>query len=440
MTRLSFRSPNWCRAAAAFLLLPIVMTHPATAQGDSADTAVNQIEALRAEMNALRSDYEKRIGELEARLAELETAASEDPRLAESDELASLREAARELAAETSTTTPPAEPSSATAPAAGRAGDLNRLNPEVSFTGILVGATLGERRDEFTFEEFELDLQSALDPFSRTRVTLAVGEEGLEVEEAYVNYSSLPGGLDLLAGKFRQRFGPLNRQHLHALPQTEYPLVYQILFGEEGLGQTGLSFTWLLPKPWAEANEVTLEITDGENEEAFAGEEFEDFAVLGRLKNFWELSDGYFEWGLSGIAGRTADGGDSRIYGTDFTYNWQPPGKSKYRGLTWRTELLVSERDDDLGVQQDAVGGYTYLEGLFKRNLYAGVRFDRVEDPLDPSSYTTGIVPYLTWWQSEYVRLRAEYGLFELEPSGESDDRFSFQLTWAAGPHKHESY
>jgi hypothetical protein len=218
-------------------------------------------------------------------------------------------------------------------------------------------------------------------------------------------------------------------------------LVYQKLFGEEGLGQTGLSFTWLLPKPWATANEITLEITDGENEEAFGGEAFEDFSLLGRIKNFWEVSGStYFEWGLSGIAGKTADGGDSRVYGTDLTLSWQPPGRAKYRGLTWRTELLRSEREDEFGGTHEALGGYSYLEGLMRRNLYGGVRIDRVENPLDPDSHTTGIVPYLTWWQSEYVRLRAEYGLFELKPSGESEDRFALQLTWAGGPHKHESY
>ena len=171
------------------------------------------------------------------------------------------------------------------------------------------------------------------------------------------------------------------------------------------------------------------------------GESFEDFSILGKVKNFWQVSDStYFEWGLSGIAGKTADRGESRVYGTDFTVNWQPLGKTKYRGLTWRAEFLQSRREDEFGNMQEALGGYTYLEGLLRRNLFGGVRFDRVEDPLDPDFHATGVVPYISWWQSEYVRLRAEFGLFEREPSGESDDRFTLQLTWAAGPHKHESY
>ena len=77
---------------------------------------------------------------------------------------------------------------------------------------------------------------------------------------------------------------------------------------------------------------------------------------------------------------------------------------------------------------------------MLKRNLYAGVRYDRAEDPLSPNEYQWGVVPYLTWWQSEFVRLRAEYGYLENDTTGESDDQFTLQLTWAAGPHKHETY
>ena len=48
-------------------------------------------------------------------------------------------------------------------------------------------------------------------------------------------------------------------------------------------------------------------------------------------------------------------------------------------------------------------------------------------------------MPYLTWWQSEYVRLRAEVQLLEND-LGDEENRFALQLTWAAGPHKHETY
>jgi hypothetical protein len=426
------------QASTAALLLPILAA-PVAAQAPEAEL----VAALRAEITALHSDYEARLSALEQRLVELETAREVAPAPAvepAEDELGRLRAAAREAAAAAPPPTVAQPPPTPSEPVVGRERNLNRLNPEISFTGILLGTASDADTERFEVGEFELDLQAALDPFSRTRWTIAFEEEEVDIEEAYVVYSSLPGSLELTGGKFRQQFGPLNRQHLHALPQTEYPLVITTFFEEEGLTQTGLSLGWLVPKPWATANEVVLQLTDGENE-AFGGEFFDDLALLGRLKNFWELGDAtYFEWGLSGIVGETPGGGTSRVWGTDFSYHWQPPRLAKYREITWRSELLLSERDDPLGIRQRAWGGYTYAEGLVTRNLYLGTRLDRAEDPLDPSRLEWAVVPYVTWWQSEWVRLRGEYQFLKDDLTGESENRFTFQLTWAAGPHKHETY
>ena len=422
---------------------------PAAAQSAEPDA----VSELRNEIAELKESYQRRIDDLEDRLhlleSRMESRTGTEAASPKEDDLAKLRRAAQQAIGEG---TASAAASSETVvisdqPVAGQERNLNRLNPEISFTGIVVASGGDRRREEFRTQEFELDLQSALDPFSRTRWTLAFGEEGIEVEEGYINYNSLPGNLDLLAGRFRQRFGPLNRQHLHALPQTGYPLVYQTYFGEEGLAQTGVSLTWLLPKPWASSNEISLEITDGDNEVASGGEDFQDLAVLARLQNYWDLSEStYIEWGLSGISGKTADGGDNRIWGTDVTYQWRPPERAKYREVTWRTEIMLSQRDDPTGARQEAWGGYTYIEGLVARNVYGGVRVDRVEridliaTPFGVTSHLWGISPFISFWQSEFVRLRAEYGYLNDDFTNKSSNSFTLQVTWAAGPHKHETY
>jgi hypothetical protein len=86
------------------------------------------------------------------------------------------------------------------------------------------------------------------------------------------------------------------------------------------------------------------------------------------------------------------------------------------------------------------MGGYTYVEGLLRRNLYAGVRYEWLEDPFSPDAETRAFEPYLSWWQSEYVRLRAAYQYLDDESRDEAESRFTLQLTWAAGPHKHDAY
>lgn len=435
--------------------LPVLLCALLCALGSTAPTLAarsgDEIARLRQEIAALKSEYAARIADLESRLAALETEPSTAPSTEPGepdDELSRLRAAAEEAAEEASAATPAPVP--ADGPALGRERNLNRFNPEISLTGIFLGQASDDRREEFRAQEFELDLQSALDPFSRARVTVAFSDEGeVEIEEGWVSYSALPGGLQLFAGKFRQRFGPLNREHLHALPQVDYPLVYQSFFGEEGLAQTGISLDWTLPRLGAAATELTLEITDGESE-IFGGESFERLAVLGRAKSFWELSPAaWIEWGLSGIWGEAPDEvpgsrDTNRVLGTDLTYHWQPPSRAKYRELTWRTEILLSQRADEAGLRgggrQDAWGGYSYLETLVARNLYAGLRLDRVEDPLDPSLRLWGVSPYLTFWQSEYVRLRGELRHLSGDLGDRPENQLFLQLTWAAGPHKHETY
>jgi len=52
--------------------------------------------------------------------------------------------------------------------------------------------------------------------------------------------------------------------------------------------------------------------------------------------------------------------------------------------------------------------------------------------------------PFLTFWQSEFVRLRAQYQHvsrdFASAHGPDDDDRLWVQVTFAAGPHKHEEY
>ena len=443
---------RWILGACAAVFLMGFLLCPATLRAQEAQDD-GSVATLRKEIEELKRAYEERISALEKRLAELEAgpqATAPPPTPTEDDELAALRAAAEETAGQT-----PSEQAdtAAGAPAptlpSGTAGDvsfgsernLNRLNPEISMTGDLVGFATDQGREDFDGREFELNVQSALDPYSLTKWTLSFSpEEGVDIEEGYVSYTGLPGGLTLTAGKFRQEWGILNRYHLHALPQVDYPLALQTYFGEEGLAQTGVSASWLLPHPWATANELTLQLTDGESD-AFGGESFERLVGLAHLKNYWDVGEAvYAELGLSGIAGGNGAGGESRVWGGDFTLHWQPPTRAKYREVTWRTELLRSERDDEEGVRQEAWGGYSYVESLLAQNLYGGVRYDRVEDPLDPENVRWGVFPNVTWWQSEYVRLRGEFGFLKDDLTGDKEKRFTLQLTWAAGPHKHETY
>jgi len=337
------------------------------------------------------------------------------------------------------------------------------LNPEISINGdvFLVGGD--NFRTEMQPRHFELDFQSYLDPYTRMKVVFGYegahsvwgyedreheedGEEhehgGFELEEGYLSWINLPGNTSLRVGKKRQQFGVLNRWHMHALPQTDFPWVIQESFGPHGLSGTGVSFEWLMPRLWADANELVVEAMNGNNEVAFAGSDWRKPTFLAYLKSYWDLSDNtYVQVDLTGLHGVTDHRGELRhdFLAVDLVYDWYPLGRELYRGFQLRGMLLRSWLDLEEGGSLNTWGSYLYGQYKFARRWSAGMRGDWVEDQRQAGYEYWGLSPYLSFWQSEYVRLRGQYSYRDHNVFG-TDHRYELQFTFAAGPHKHEEY
>ena len=85
-----------------------------------------------------------------------------------------------------------------------------------------------------------------------------------------------------------------------------------------------------------------------------------------------------------------------------------------------------------------AIGVWSMTEVRLGRQWLVGARSDWVENPEDTGETAWLVSPTLTWWQSEYVRLRMEYDL--LGRGTGNDGQLLVQVTFAMGPHKHEKY
>jgi len=340
---------------------------------------------------------------------------------------------------------------------------LQALNPEISVTG---DAFLQRVQNENGFNEngrtgahfrvLGIHVQSNLDPFSLTKIALEVHPDGIELGEAYVIWANLFKNISLTAGKFRQQFGVINRWHAHSLDQFDFPLPLVTILGEEGLNQTGFSIDWLMPNWWAHANTLTLQITNGQNDHLFAGELFSFPVVLGHLKNYYDLNpDTYLEIGLSGMVGQNNQRGYkegrlikektrlTKLTGLDLTLNWEPLNRAHYHSLTWRSELYYADKEDSLSKNNiKAWGAYSYLQYRFNERWYAGLRFDYTQPFVANNSGKNiyQIVPYVTWWQSHWVRFRLQYNYTNGNVIEKPNHLIRLQLTWAAGPHKHERY
>ena len=166
----------------------------------------------------------------------------------------------------------------------------------------------GRQRDNGVAREFEFAFQSALDPYSNTKIFLTFEDEEVGVEEGYIYWTGLPGRLRVDVGKFRQQLGDLNRWHLHALPETEYPLVYQRFLSPKGSPASGLSLYTALPFSLAGGtHEVWVQATTAESDPLYAGGR-QPTLLLGRLQNFWQLNRStYAQIGFTGIGGNNDD-------------------------------------------------------------------------------------------------------------------------------------
>jgi hypothetical protein len=87
-----------------------------------------------------------------------------------------------------------------------------------------------------------------------------------------------------------------------------------------------------------------------------------------------------------------------------------------------------------------ALGFWGATEVRLSETFLAGARAGHSENPVDPSETAWLVSPTLTWWQSEYVRVRLEYDLLGRSWLTTNEGHALLQVTFAMGPHKHESY
>jgi hypothetical protein len=462
-------------AAAALVLIPYSAwgQNPQQAQADSLHQAVTQLTARLDSLEAgrcpagpavvlparrpgdppavdsLAAAMEQLSARLEQTIAarcQAGAAAPEAQPADTSDDLAALRAAAAVAAgaperAEADTLPGAARPESTAVAATGGPRGANLLNPEISATGDvrLFAQDEGPEHVNAEAHEFEFSFQSDLDPYSKTKIFVTFEDEEIGVEEGYVYYAGLPGRIRADLGKFRQPLGDLNRWHLHALPETEYPLVYQRFLGEDGLSGIGLSLYTALPISVAGGtHELWLQGTTGASEPLYG--DGHPFTPLLRLQNFWQLSRStYTQVGFTGTGGNTDDADlRSRLLGLDFRLTYRPPESGTRREVTFRAEGYRLHATD-LGVSTDRYGTFLDLTARTSRRWIFGLRYDYAEAPRGLEDTEWRLTPTITWWQSEFVYLRLEGQHRDSDLEG-TRNLLTFQAVWAMGPHKHETY
>jgi hypothetical protein len=328
----------------------------------------------------------------------------------------------------------------------------------------------------FTLQAAELTLDGAVDPYFKALATIPLviepgGETVVELEEAWVQTTSLPWDLQLKAGQFFANFGRQNTQHAHAWAFVDQPMVITRLLGGDGLRNPGAQLSWLAPTP--NYTELTLGVfnSDGETAASFRNEDStdihggepvdrtlrgpQDLLFVPRVSSSLDLNDTQtIVLGLSGAFGPNNSGrhADTQIYGADVYWKWRPLNAQQgFPFVSWQTEALLRRYDAATRLAADDPlvtlpgetltdwGFYTQLLYGFRLGWVAGLRGEFVSGNTGAFSSAlrqdrTRLSPNLTWYPTEFSKLRLQYNYDHGQAFGDEHSVW-MQLEFLIGAH-----
>jgi hypothetical protein len=221
--------------------------------------------------------------------------------------------------------------------------------------------------------------------------------------------------------------------------------------------------SWLVPTPFY--TEAFLGVFNGEggtahsfrNGEAdFTGREpvertlegIDDFLFVPRLASSFDLTDEQtLVAGVSAAFGPNSGGEDTRteIYGADLYWKWKPAGADAgFPFVSWQTEVMSRDyevdADPDAGLEAKTLndwGLYSQVLWGIKPRWVAGLRGETVragEDDPDARPDRNRVSPNLTWYPSEFSKLRLQYNYDDFV-DGDDEHSVWLQAEFLLGAH-----
>lgn len=340
---------------------------------------------------------------------------------------------------------------------------LSSFNPAL---GMALDFTYSHADDKagFNFRAAELNLEAPIDPFLKGWAIITGAQGGVDVEEAAVQTTALPGNLTVTGGRLFASFGRLAHFHDHELPVIDRPRSLDTFIGGETQAD-GLEVAYLFPTPFylnavaGAYNKLGAENTRADNAVA---RPLDNFTYLGRLTTYADLGDDHsLELGVSAawtpkrfvvdtsLAGASA-GIETRLNtwrtlgGADLTYRYQPLQGGLYKGAVWGAEIMQNNErrfDPATNLPTDRVrayAGFSCVQLKLGRHWRPGVMVDLTEDLDQARTLTKTFTGFLTYNVTELQRLRLAYARATNNVPGRLGNN-TIGLQWAAvlGHHVH---
>src|SRR5205809_118648 len=301
----------------------------------------------------------------------------------------------------------------------------------------------------FNARNIELAFDGAVDPYFEGFANIVFklnndNETEVEVEEAFMQTTSLPFNLQLKAGQFFAAFGRINPTHPHTWDFADAPIVHGRLLGPDGLRGVGAQISWIVPVPWY--SQLIFGVQNGRGGTGYSfrnpGDDgmffdrrttdrelrgLQDFVWIPRWENSVDLSPTQVVLaGVSSAFGSNETGANSRtqIYGGDFLYKWKSANaEGGFPFVKWQTEFMYRRFEAGRGVNMSFPVAETFHDwGLysqvlwgFKKGWVAGIRGDYLD--MEDSKFTddferqsrSRISANLTWYPTEFSKIRLQY-------------------------------
>ena len=339
-------------------------------------------------------------------------------------------------------------------------GNKNYMN--ISFDGLFALAASSDRHLDrlevgdhdpqqrgFNARNAEIALDGAVDPYFEGFANIVLkldnnNQTEIELEEAFLQTTSLPYGLQLKGGQFFDAFGRINATHPHTWEFADSPLVNGRLLGPDGLRGVGAQISWTLPVPWY--SQVIFAVQNGRGGTAYSfrnpgdagifygrmtidreASALHDLVYVPRIENSFNPSDTQTVlFGASGAFGMNETGSDThtQVYGADFLYKWKSArAEGGFPFVKWQTEAMYRRFEAGRGLDNlfpvDETfhdwGMYSQVLWGFKKGWVAGIRGDYLH--MQESAFTNDdmrqsrsrISANLTWYPTEFSKIRLQY-------------------------------
>jgi hypothetical protein len=424
----------------------------AHAQTPDSGPQATDIAALRAQIDALKADYEKRIHDLETQLEDIQAKMLQMP-----------------------------EPGAAQPIVAPAAPTLfGALNPAIAVAANFLGNAANQKAyladgvtridNNMNLREAEVDMRVPIDPYSDGVLITSLGSESpgefsAEIEEAYVNIKKLPFvetpfGSKFQVGRFRPSFGKSNTLHTHDLPQSTRSLVTDEFLGSEGFVSQGVSTDFFVPTPWDDNESLNgkVQVLTGGGVNLSPDNTQNRIAYLGTLRWFKTFSGTHnaeLAWSSYWHPGNAATP-VARMHDLDFMYRWKPFRQGEWRSYLLGGEMMFTDHEQpgaseppvvasnvtpNLQTNRHPLGVSVFTQWQFDRRKYAGVRWDYTDTLIDPTLQRKSLTPYLSYYFSEFLRLRLDYEHRWSDITAENKrNTFFVELNWIFGAHPPEPF